>query len=434
MPVLDVDQVPFFDAFLSYASADRSLVEPIAQRLADDRLDVFFDSWFIQPGQSIPRVLLAALRKSRKVVVLMTPGYFQSKWTEFELNWNFVETHLAEAGASAPMIPVLLRACNVPKEMRALHRIDLTGTDADAGFRALTTALSSVPSFTIESHAVPPGPASRYLGDFVATKLERFFEFPARRAREFVVVYGELIHNAFAHVPAADNRVDVTVRADADQVRLDVGDRGSGVDLAAHTRPTVASSSQEAPVLSGLRLAHALCESLSNEVRDGRHVVSAVLHRQRVRTMASFADILTLASLTDLPSSPGASGAARWLAERPGAGLHRLMDPGGRYAYLVIMMDRIDQPAAEKFRTLLAPYIEFNHGPFQRLILDLYNVDYISSAGLRVLMLAEKRLRAQGATLAVVCGPLMAEILEIAKYTVFLRIFRSRSEALQTLA
>lgn len=415
MPALDVDRVPFFDAFLSYASADQGLVESIAQRLVDDRLDVFFDSWFIHPGHSIPRVLLAALRKSRKVVVLMTPNYFRSKWTEFELNWNFVETHLAQAGAQVRVIPVLLQACEVPKELETLKRIDLTGPHAEAAFRALASALSPL-SFAIELYVVPPGTPSRYLGDFVAVKLARFFGFPARRAHEFNVVYGELVHNAFAHVSESDNRVEVTVHADPNQVVLEVSDSGAGVDLATHTGGPrgVPPTDETTTALGGLRLAAALCEHLSNQIRDGRHVIRAVLQRERT---------ITLGSLSDLPawSSPSEV----WMQAR-------FSDAAGRYVYLVFAKPRIDQHTAEEFKAFLQPYASV--GPGKKLIIDLCDVGYISSAGLRVLMLTQREASATGGTIELVCGPVIGEILEISRIASMLRVFRSRREAAQALA
>ena len=63
-------------------------------------------------------------------------------------------------------------------------------------------------------------------------------------------------------------------------------------------------------------------------------------------------------------------------------------------------------------------------------MLDFAGVDYISSAGLRVLMLAAKQAKAQGGFLAVAAvQPLVQEILEISKFTLVLRILPSVREA-----
>lgn len=63
-------------------------------------------------------------------------------------------------------------------------------------------------------------------------------------------------------------------------------------------------------------------------------------------------------------------------------------------------------------------------------MLDFAGVDYISSAGLRVLMLAAKQAKAQGGFLALAAvQPLVQEILEISKFTLVLRILPSVREA-----
>jgi len=64
------------------------------------------------------------------------------------------------------------------------------------------------------------------------------------------------------------------------------------------------------------------------------------------------------------------------------------------------------------------------------LVIDFSGVDYISSAGLRVLMLAAKQARAQNGYLAVAAvQPLVQEILEISKFTLVLRVLPSVREA-----
>ena len=64
------------------------------------------------------------------------------------------------------------------------------------------------------------------------------------------------------------------------------------------------------------------------------------------------------------------------------------------------------------------------------LVIDFSGTEYISSAGLRVLMLAAKQARAQNGYLAVAAvQPLVQEILEISKFTLVLRVLPSVREA-----
>jgi anti-anti-sigma factor len=222
---------------------------------------------------------------------------------------------------------------------------------------------------------------------------------------------------------ASDNRVEVSVRADPNQVILEVSDGGTGVDLSAHVdAPGRAASSEALPAPGGLRLVAALCEGLSSDLRDGRHVVRAVLRRERM---------LALGSLADLPAGPGASEISTWLTGRREAHA-RFTDPAGRYDYVVIATPRIDHYEVEAFSLLLRPHLAV--GPGRKLVIDLHDVDYISSAGLRVLMLPHLEARAAGGAIELVCGPMVAEILDLSRFTTVMRIYRSRREAVQALA
>jgi anti-anti-sigma factor len=425
---LDVDQVPFFDAFLSYASKDRALVEDLARRLAQDRLDVFLDSWFIQPGHHIPKVLLAALRKSRKVVALMTPNYFQSKWTEFELNWNFVETHLGEAGADTLLIPVMLRSCEIPKETKALRRIDLVGADWEPGYRELVTVLCRAESFVVEAYRVPAGPRSRYFGDFIASKLRLFFDFPEARVADFVTVYGELVQNALAHVEEKANRVEVSVRAHASHVVLEVSDAGPGFDLTATIRTSRALVEGDPSFvgLRGVQLADALCDRLSNGFRDQRHVVTAVIYGERITKEASG---------SAPSSSPETDDRLRssWFPEARGPWFTRFVDPAGRYVYLAVRLNRVDHHNASDLKRFFDASLEGRS--FPGIILDCSDVEYIASVGLRELMLVAKRARRSGGRCAlIVRSPAVEEIIRISRFDLVFDVVHSLDEALRTIA
>ena len=66
----------------------------------------------------------------------------------------------------------------------------------------------------------------------------------------------------------------------------------------------------------------------------------------------------------------------------------------------------------------------------RKMAVDCTALDYISSAGLRVLMLAAKQVKAQGGFLAIAgVQPLVQEILEISKFTLVLRILPSVRDA-----
>lgn len=71
----------------------------------------------------------------------------------------------------------------------------------------------------------------------------------------------------------------------------------------------------------------------------------------------------------------------------------------------------------------------------RRLVIDLAGVEYVSSAGLRVLLLAAKRLKPPAGAL-VLCGmaPSVRTVLELAGFTSLFAIEDARGPALARLA
>lgn len=103
-----------------------------------------------------------------------------------------------------------------------------------------------------------------------------------------------------------------------------------------------------------------------------------------------------------------------------------------RFADVVVLAPggRIDHETAEDFRTALAPHLARCGQGQDHVVLDFAGVDYISSAGLRVLMLAAKQVKAQNGFLAVAAvQPLVQEILEISRFTLVLRTLPSVRDA-----
>ena len=81
---------------------------------------------------------------------------------------------------------------------------------------------------------------------------------------------------------------------------------------------------------------------------------------------------------------------------------------------------RIDHANAEGLTAALSPLLEPGAAG-QALLLDISGVDYISSVGLRVLMMAAKQLRAQQRKLGVAAAqPVVGEIFEISRFNLIL--------------
>ena len=104
-----------------------------------------------------------------------------------------------------------------------------------------------------------------------------------------------------------------------------------------------------------------------------------------------------------------------------------------RYADTVVLspVGRIDHATSEDVKQALAGHLARCAAGQDRLVLDFSAIEYISSAGLRVIMLAGKQAKAQGGTL-VMAGfrPVVREIIEISRFHLIFPVYPSVREAL----
>jgi anti-anti-sigma factor len=96
---------------------------------------------------------------------------------------------------------------------------------------------------------------------------------------------------------------------------------------------------------------------------------------------------------------------------------------------------RVDHPNAQQLQHALAPILDEAVREHAALVLDFSRVEYISSMGLRVLMMAARQLRAADARIAVAAlQPVAKEIFDIARFNHVVEIFPDVRAALQQLS
>ena len=102
---------------------------------------------------------------------------------------------------------------------------------------------------------------------------------------------------------------------------------------------------------------------------------------------------------------------------------------------VLALSGRIDNDTSESFKVNLEPHVAECRAGGNRLVLDFSGVDYISSVGLRVLMLAARQARAQDGTIVVAAmQPVVREIFEISRFNLVFECFNSVREALIKLS
>ncbi len=102
---------------------------------------------------------------------------------------------------------------------------------------------------------------------------------------------------------------------------------------------------------------------------------------------------------------------------------------------LAVPVGQIDHPNAQQLQQALTPILDDSSAGKTALVLDFTVVTYVSSMGLRVLMVAAKQMRSRSARMAVAAlQPVVAEIFDIARFRHVVEVFPSVRDALQALS
>lgn len=92
---------------------------------------------------------------------------------------------------------------------------------------------------------------------------------------------------------------------------------------------------------------------------------------------------------------------------------------------------RLDSNTSKSFESELIPVVESGPGA---VVVDLSNLQYVSSAGLRVLLVAAKRSKAGGGRLALSgMSDQIREVFDISGFSAIFTIFATRDEAVAAL-
>lgn len=100
-------------------------------------------------------------------------------------------------------------------------------------------------------------------------------------------------------------------------------------------------------------------------------------------------------------------------------------------AVVASVQGRIDLSNADAFREAMSAVL----AKAETLVVDLSGVDYISSAGLRSLMIVHKAAKTDGKVLALAAlGPLLMEIFTISRFNLVFPMFDSVRGAVEKFA
>ena len=111
-----------YDVFISYSHVDRAWVwEELLPRLEKARLKVCIDDRDFEVG--VPSVvnMERAADNSRHTIVVLTPAWVQSQWTDFE---SLLIATTDPAGRMRKLMPLMLELCDPPQRIAILTRIN----------------------------------------------------------------------------------------------------------------------------------------------------------------------------------------------------------------------------------------------------------------------------------------------------------------------
>lgn len=112
------------DIFLSYNKADKKWVQELAARIEAETLDgtrqsrnlrVFFDEWDMDTGDNLVNKMNEGLKACRFFVVVMSPEFFGSGWTNFE--WTHIVSQ-DPTNIKRRVIPIFLRDVSMDGKQR----------------------------------------------------------------------------------------------------------------------------------------------------------------------------------------------------------------------------------------------------------------------------------------------------------------------------
>ena len=102
---------------------------------------------------------------------------------------------------------------------------------------------------------------------------------------------------------------------------------------------------------------------------------------------------------------------------------------------LIEVEGRIDHGTAPAFGSALLPHVEGCSGEEKKLLIDLRKVNYMSSAGLRVLMIAAKGCRKQdGKVVLAGLQPTVQEVFKIGRFDMVFEVFPSVRDAFAAIS
>ncbi len=108
-----------------------------------------------------------------------------------------------------------------------------------------------------------------------------------------------------------------------------------------------------------------------------------------------------------------------------------------RYADVAVIRPsgRLDQNSSQAFQARVLRLIAEDPSPSPHMVMDMTGIEYVSSVGLRALMIVAKQCHAADGRLALTnLSPMVAEIFEISRFDLIIENFEEVREAIASIS
>jgi len=138
--------------FLAYSHQDEAFAHRLAANLRDQGVALWVDRWDIQPGTDWDQAIDDAAYDCGRFLIVLSPTAVRSPDVRGELRIAIAERK--------PIIPVLYRACRIPRQLQLVQYVDFTACGPDDGpaLRAVLGALGVGAGHELATNTRMPGP------------------------------------------------------------------------------------------------------------------------------------------------------------------------------------------------------------------------------------------------------------------------------------
>lgn len=143
-----------YDVFISYSHLDVAWVQDwLLPHLEAAGLSVCIDFRDFELGVPILVNLENALKRSRKIILVATPNWTESEWTDFE---SILTQTGDPAGRKRRLIPIMLKVCDLPDRLAIFTYADFTDSAQwDAQLTRVANAIREAPASQSSTHLLP---------------------------------------------------------------------------------------------------------------------------------------------------------------------------------------------------------------------------------------------------------------------------------------